>query len=183
VTAPLSLTAVMGDGFVGSVPLAPLLAVVTSACSALPPPGLPAADEAVRAALGEALNIDLQSVLTGGWAKVNAVAAAVASTREDQEAVAIVPLLDHVIAARHNPSIDLNHSGQQLCQLTFEIALVLRLKGVVLEVRRGRIQSAKSGHAVVEAVVSFLGQPLLKRASREFVLGGSGEFQPVAAEA
>jgi hypothetical protein len=168
----LALSSVLGDGgsLAGAVPLAPIMAVVGQACAALPGPALTGLEAAVRSAVETALHIDLQDVLTGSWGKVTAVASALRSTRDDLKATALTPLLDHAITSRHNPHIDVTHAGQTLCQLTFEIAVALQLKGVILEISKGRISGARGGHAVAEGTISFLGQSLLKRTSREFAL-------------
>ena len=74
------------------------------------------------------------------------------------------------------------HSGQTLLSLSLDILLTLNLKGVTVDVRHGRLHGAKSGHAVAEAVISFLGQPLIKKASKEFALPGRFPLAKTSAE-
>ena len=160
--APLSST----------LPIGPLLAAVGQAGAALPAGSPPGLETALRAALDEALHIDLNGVVTAAWGKVGALTTAIKATRADPESLAVVPLLDHAITSHHTPHIDLMHSGQTLLSLSLDILLTLNLKGVTVDVRQGRLHGAKSGHAVGEAVISFLGQPLIKKSSNEFALPG-----------
>jgi hypothetical protein len=177
--APLALDGVLAEGGQGSLsstlPLAPVLAAIGQAAPGGAPPGLEAA---VRAALDEALKIDLGQVLRGGWAKATALQAALEATAADPAALAVVPLLDHSITSKHSPHIDVLGGGQTLCRLDFELVLTLALKGVTLDVRGGRIAAAGSGHAVAEATLKFLGQPMAKKTSKSFSLAGRLAFQP-----
>ena len=181
-TAPLfaldSVLAEAGQGtLTSSLPLAPVLAAIGQAAPGGATPGLEAA---VRAALDEALKIDLSAILRGGWAKAQALQTALKATAADPDAVAVVSLLDHAITSKHAPHIDVLGAGQTLLRLDFELVLSLALKGVTLEVRDGRIQSAKSGHMVAEGVLNFLGRPLAKKTSKDVPLAGRIDFSPPA---
>ena len=72
-------------------------------------------------------------------------------------------------------------TGKQLGEVSLGIKLSLKLKGVTLELKGGRINGLRSGECSGEGVLSCQGQPLLKRATPAVPLPGRLAFTPRAA--
>lgn len=171
-----------------SRPIADLLsddapADLLKSVAGLPPALLPGAAKAVSGALDGLFDISLGSVLQASWQSIAAVKDALKTTRDDAEAKVLVPLLDHKITSSHKPHIDLVVGGKSLGGLVFEIALTLQLKGVQLEVAKGRFAGLGAGAVLGQGVFSFAGQPLIQRTSPAFNLPGRVAFKAPEAEA
>ena len=180
--APLTLKSIFSDD--PAAPIAPgaqmgaCIKAVGVACEGLPKGAVPGLNGAVEAAMDDMLSIDLGGILQRSWKKLKALDAAIQATAKDPAAVSFVPLLDHKVTAKHQPYVDLTYGTAVLGRLQFEISLNLQLRGVVLEIRQGRVAGVRSGHCQGEGVFSFGGEPILKHASKELKLGGRLMFGP-----
>lgn len=168
-------TAPIADG-IGPGAVADILKSV----SAIPSAALPGVIKALEGALDGLFDIKLGDVLQSSWQTLGAVRDAIETTRGDAEARIFVPLLDHKITSSHKPHIDLVIGGQSLAGLAFEIALILELKGVQLEVAQGRLHGLHAGAASGQGVLSFAGRPLIQRTTPALTLPGKVAFKPPA---
>lgn len=136
----------------------------------------PAMSGAVQQALEQVMDVPVGQVLEASWSKIAGLPEALALSKLNPGAVTLTPLIDHTVTSSHSPTIDLLLGGQRLCEVALEIRLSLNLKGVTLELRRGRIAGLTAGECSGEGVVSFQGAPLLKRKTRAIKLPGKLAF-------
>lgn len=149
---------------------------------------VPAASEegltgAFNTALEQVMAVQLGDILLNSWNRIGALNEAFKSTRADPSSVVIVPLLDHKVSSSHAPCIDLLCAGKELAKLAFDVSVVLQLKGVELEVRKGAISAVTAGKAVGEGKLVLGGKTLVQRKTADLPLPGRLAFapQPVAA--
>ena len=160
------------------IDLSPVMAVVAVATSALPSPVVAGIASAIKPALDVILEVGLGDVLQVSWRKLSALKNAIETTLKEQGRVELVPLLDHKITSVHQPHIDLNYGQQSLGQIKFDITLSLLLKGVLLEIREGRIDGLKAGICGGDGILAFAGKPLLRHTTAELALPGKLSFSP-----
>jgi hypothetical protein len=146
------------------------------ALKGVPKAALKSLGQAIDNAMDEVFAVPLGDILASSWEKLDHLKDAFAKTRADPEAVVFAPLMEHAITSKHTPSIDLVVGGKTLGKLELDISLALNLKGVQLEVRRGRICGLKSGDCEGEGAFSCGGQPLIKKATPPFALAGKVDF-------
>jgi hypothetical protein len=153
-----------------------LLAAANEAASGLPRAALPGLAKAMDGALEGLFTPRLDDILGRSWTKVQAVADALKATAADPAALAVVPLLDHAVTSKHSPKIDLVVAEQSLCALAFDITLALQLKGVMLQVRGGRIAALTAGACEGQGTVALAGKTLLTKKTPAFALPGRLDF-------
>lgn len=127
---------------------------------------------AFNTALEQVMAVQIGEILVASWSKLTALAEALETTRADPSSVVILPLLDHKVSSKHAPCIDLLCAGKELAKLAFDISLVLSLKGVELELRRGAVVSVKAGQAVGEGKLVLAGKTLVQRTTPPLSLPG-----------
>ncbi len=158
--------------------LAAVTAAVTAVTAALPPAAGAKIADAFHSALDEIFSVGLGDVLQASWGTLAALGDAMLATRKDPNSMVIVPLLDHKIASKHQPHIDLMYGEKCLAQISFDLLLNLALKGVMLEIRQGRIVGLKAGSCLGEGVCAFASRPLIQHKLPEFSLPGKLAFTP-----
>lgn len=142
---------------------------------------LPGGAEGLAAALGEAMEeifgAQIAEVLQASWGQVEGLGKALGDSRKDPNAVVVFPLVDHTVNSAHSPKIELFLGRKRLAELALEIELNLKLKGVALELRGGRIAGVRSGECAGEGVCLLGGQPLMKRDTPAIPLPGRLAFK------
>lgn len=174
--APLTLKDFFCDGDTPPLASGDLLANVKRGKGGLPTAALPAMSGAVEQALAQVFGVPIGNVLEASWSKVAGLPDALAASKLNPGAVTLTPLIDHTVTSTHSPKIDLFIGGQRLGEVALGIQLSLKLKGVTLELKDGRISGLRSGECSGEGVVSFGGQPLLKRKTPGLPLPGRLSF-------
>ncbi len=153
------------------------VAEILRSAAAIPAAVLPGVTKALEGALEGFFDIKLGPVLQASWQTLGAIDGAIKATKADAQAKVYVPLLDHKITSTHKPHVDLVMGGKTLAGLGFEIALTLELKGVQLEVAKGRLHGLTAGAALGQGVFSFAGRPLLQRSTPPLNLPGRVSFK------
>jgi hypothetical protein len=148
----------------------------------VPRAAVPGLQKAFGGALDGLFEPRLEDILAKSWGKLAAVQQAIKTTRDDPSGQIIIPVLDHRITSKHAPHIDLVLGEKSLGRFAFDIALALELRGIELEVRRGRICRLKGGACLGEGVFAFAGQTLIKRATPAFDLPGRLAFDTAPAD-
>ena len=133
---------------------------------------------AFNTALEQVMAVQIGDILLNSWSKVGVLNEALQSTRADPASVVIVPLLDHKVTSSHAPCIDLLCAGKELAKLAFDLSVVLQLKGVELEVRKGAISAVTAGKAVGEGKLVLAGKTLVQRKTPDLPLPGRLAFAP-----
>ncbi len=75
---------------------------------------------------------------------------------------------DHRIASTRKPRIELRYGAVKVADLDFEIELALKVKGVRLEVRGGKLVRATAGVFAAAAKLSLHDQVLVEKGTPEF---------------
>ena len=141
---------------------------------------LPAGEGAAAAlegALDKAFQVPLADVLLASWEQADALTTALTDSGKEPDAVVLLPLLDHTIASTHSPTIDLFCGRKRLAELPLEIELTLRLSGVALELRGGRITGLRSGEVAGQGACTLGGVPLIERETPAMPLPGRLAFK------
>ncbi|MGH7390137.1 MAG: hypothetical protein ACREM3_11885 [Candidatus Rokuibacteriota bacterium] len=120
-------------------------------------PGLPIGTvlDGVSRAVQELLDVPVSDILVGGWERARDVRAAIQKTRDSDDATELVPLLGHTITSEHRPYVEIVKDEVAIARLVFPLKLELRLEGVVLRVRRGRIGEILAGTVKIKATMKF----------------------------
>jgi hypothetical protein len=153
-----------------------LIAAANEAASGLPRAALPGLAKAMDGALEGLFTPRLDDILARSWGKLQAVSDALKATATDPAALAVVPLLDHAITSKHTPKIDLVVAEQALCTLAFDITLGLQLKGVLLQVKGGRIAGLTAGACEGQGTLALAGKTLISKKTPAFALPGRLDF-------
>jgi hypothetical protein len=88
-----------------------------------------------------------------------------------------VPLLEHTITSEHRPYVELFQGEVPIARLTFPVAVALKLEGVVLLVRRGRIERITAGTMTVQGTVKVEDFVLLEQKSPPLPIPGAVSFE------
>ncbi|MGF1611796.1 MAG: hypothetical protein ACFCUQ_20510 [Kiloniellales bacterium] len=118
----------------------------------------------------EALQIPLADVLCGAWGKYRELQRLADPEACDPTETVLLPLVDHRIVSKHDPVIEIKLDEAVIGRLRFELQLSLRLKGVVLMVRGGRILAIKAGSCAGDARLQCSGATIAQRHTPEFEL-------------
>ncbi len=169
------------DKPIGSQPEFAKVLSALKAASAIPAASDEGVASAFNAALDQIMAVQLGDILLASWSKVATLSQAFETTHTDPSSVVILPLLDHKVSSRHLPSIDLLCAGKELAKLVFDVSLVMALKGVELEVRRGAISAVRGGQATGEGKLELAGKTLVQRTTPALALPGRLAFTPAAA--
>ena len=129
----------------------------------------PLADEAQRA-LASALDIRLGDILTSAWSTASKLREAADPARHKPDETVVVPMFEHTVRSTQEPVVEFIYNGRQVFSLSVTIELVLRLAGVVLRVRAGRVREIVSGTCTASATLSVAGVKLAERTTREIGL-------------
>lgn len=150
---------------------------IDEACKSVPAPARAGLIKALAASLDEMFGVGIGSVLESSWGKLEVLKSTLEATRADPDKIAHVPLLDHKVTTTHQPHIDLMLGGKKLARLGFDIGLALDLRGVQLDIRKGRIHGLTGGECLGEGTFSLAGQTLLQRSTPALALPGRLAFR------
>ncbi|HEX6860512.1 MAG TPA: hypothetical protein VF138_09995 [Caulobacteraceae bacterium] len=131
---------------------------------------------AIDSALEGVLNTSMEGVLFASWKQAREVSDALAKSRRDPRAVAILPLAEHAIAAVHSPDVEVFYGRKRLAGFALRLDLQLTLRGVALEVRGGKLIAVRSGECAGAGSVSLAGETLLERQTPAIPLPGRLAF-------
>jgi hypothetical protein len=99
------------------------------------------------------LNLDLVDVVTTGWRKHAALAAAARRTAAAPGTSEVVDLATHHITVTQRPYIDLLCDGVRVGRVQLELRLDFTVAGLVAVVRAGRMVAVQAGHCTVAATL------------------------------
>ena len=129
----------------------------------------PITTEAQRA-LASVLDVSLGDILESAWATAGKLREAADPARHKPDETVIVPMVEHTVRSKQEPVLEFTCDGRPVFSLSLSIELVLRLAGVVLRVRGGRIRDIASGTCSASAALSVAGVKLIERSTREIML-------------
>ena len=143
-------------------------------------PGLPldTLRDGIGKAVQDALDVPVADILIGTWQRARDLRAALETTGKSAGATVLVPLLGHTITSKHRPYVDIVVEGVTLAHLIFTVKAELRLDGVVLRVRRGRITDILAGTVKVKGTLKFGDVVLAEKALAPISIPGSLTLRP-----
>jgi len=113
--------------------------------------------------LTSALDIEIQDILVWGWRKRNEIRQYRDQRKYPPGETQIVPLLEHSVVSKHNPTIKLMANQKELHKFKFDIVLQLKMKGVMLGIRGGKIMEIMVGSCSGSGSVQYAGITILER--------------------
>jgi hypothetical protein len=154
----------------GALERAGALAAINDRASQIP--GLPwsAVARAVGAKLDEVLDVNLAGIALSVWKKYQRLQEYRDPVRHPPEETALVPLAEHTIESVHRPHVDVLVNEAPVGRLDFEIRLALKLEGVVLKVRGGKIREIGAGRGRGQGHLKCAGVTLVERQTGNFEL-------------
>jgi hypothetical protein len=147
-----SLAAQLGGGLDRSGEGQEIKAVLVNAAPGLP---LGALLNGVAGAVQEMLDVPVTDVLLSAWNRARDLRNALQTTQESPNATVLVPLLAHTVTSEHRPYVEVKQGEVPIARLVFPLRLELRVEGVVLRVRQGRITEILGGTIKVKATLQF----------------------------
>ena len=126
----------------------------------------------IEAKIGEVLDVDIAGVLLGGWKKYRQLQQYRDTAKYPPEDTILLALVEHSIASSHHPKIEILAEQVLLGTLEFTITLALKLEGIVLKVRGGKIREIAAGRCRGKGTLACAGVTLLEKESDPFELPG-----------
>jgi uncharacterized RDD family membrane protein YckC len=126
--------------------------------------------EEAQKGLASVLNVTLNDILASAWTTVGRLRAAADPTLHKPDETILVPLLEHTVHSKQEPVLEFTYNGRRVFSLSSSVELVLRLAGVVLCVRDGRIREIVSGTCSATASLSVASVKVAERTTREIRL-------------
>jgi len=134
----------------------------------------------VTGAIPDLLQVDLGSVLVAAWKTRSELGRFTDANQYGPDETILVELTTHVVTSVHRPHLDLLVNDQPCGRLDFTVEITLRLAGVVLTIRDGKIWKATTGSCTASGRIACAGQSLSARESVPVQLPGTLVFdQPI----
>ncbi len=142
----------------------------------------PGVSRIIARALGQALQVDLQKVLVGGWNTYRSLLEYADPAKHPPEEIGQVALGRHVISSTHKPRVNVFLNGRKLADVEFEVALELEIESAILTVQNARVKEVSVGRCTGTGTLSCEGAALVQRHTREIDFPGRlklGEGLPI----
>ncbi len=110
--------------------------------------------------------------IEGGWKKYRQLQQYRDTTKYPPEETILLSLTEHSIASSHHPKIEILAGEVPVGSLEFTITLALKLEGVVLKVRGGKIREISAGRCRGKGSLECAGVALLQKETDPFDLPG-----------
>ena len=121
-----------------------------------------------RREVDKLMDLSVEKVLFDGWMKLERFKKCVEESKARPDDAFFQDLDDHKIASTHKPRIELRYGAVKIADLDFEMELALKVKGVRLEVRGGKLVRATAGVFAANAKLSLHDQVLVEKGTPEF---------------
>jgi hypothetical protein len=126
----------------------------------------------IEARMGEILDLDVVGVLLGGWKKYRQLQQYRDATKYPPDETVLLSLAEHAISSSHHPKIEILAEQLLLARLEFTITLALKLEGIVLKVRGGKIREICAGRCRGKGTLACAGVSLLEKETEPLELPG-----------
>lgn len=91
------------------------------------------------------LDVDLGQIILSSWERYRLLSKYGDREAYPPEETILVPMIEHKIQSTHRPSVEILINEAPVGRLDFDIRLTLKLEGVVLKVRDGRVREIRAG--------------------------------------
>ena len=142
--------------------VAPLAGKVSAAAG---PAGWQQALRDVACEIPDLLQVDVSRVLAEAWKQDRELGRFTDPRQYAPHETILVELTTHVVSSQHKPYLDLFVKDQVRGRLDFTVEIALRLEGVVLTIKDGKIWRATTGSCTASGRVACAEQTLSARES------------------
>jgi hypothetical protein len=146
----------------------PLTQAISEAAQKFPSTCWKDVESGCRDEVDKLLDLSVERVLFDGWMKLERFKKCVEESKARPDDAFFQDLDDHRIASTHRPRIELRYGAVKVADLDFEIELALKVKGVRLELRGGKVVCATAGVFAAAAKLSLHDQVLVEKGTPEF---------------
>jgi hypothetical protein len=129
-----------------------------------------ALEAAVSSKLAEVLDIDPVTLFAGAWEKYHLLSDA--ATKSKSGETVLVPLDEHAVKWKLHPYVEIQLGPDVLRRIEFEVALSLKLKGIVVRVQSGEIRGIEAGSCEGSAEISVANSSIWKHDIKPIALPG-----------
>ena len=157
-----------GDPLEGCKDAQPLAEAISNAAKGFPSACWDDVQGGCRREVDKLMDLSVERVLFDGWMKLERFKKCVEESRARPEDAFFQDLDDHKIASTHKPRIELRYGAVKVADLDFEMELALKVKGVRLEIRGGKVVCATAGVCAANAKLSLHEHVLLDRGTPDF---------------
>ncbi|WP_165185600.1 hypothetical protein [Caulobacter soli] len=146
----------------------PLVDAISQAARKFPSACWDDVEGGCRREVDKLMDLSVEGVLFDGWMKLERFKKCVEQSKAHPDDAFFQDLDDHKIASTHKPRIELRYGAVKVADLDFEMELALKVKGVRLEVRGGRVVCATAGVFAASAKLSLHDHVLVEKGTPEF---------------
>ena len=157
-----------GDPLAACKDSPPLVEAISKAAQDFPSACWGDVESGCRREVDKLLDLSVERVLFDGWMTLERFKKCVEESKAHPDDAFFQDLDDHKIASTHKPRIELRYGAVKIADLDFEMELALKVKGVRLEVRGGKVVAATAGIVAANAKLSLHDQVLVEKGTPEF---------------
>ncbi len=142
----------------------------------------PMAFKEVVKKINDLLNIRVLDILAAAWNKYRELLKYAERNKYSPDETFLVQLAEHTIKSVHHPYIEILINDKPLGKIDFEIVVSLALKGIILEIRDGKIKEILTGSCKGKGTIKCEKFLILEKETESFPLPGSislGEGVPI----
>lgn len=147
-----------------------LMATIKGRVARIPGLSWPLVAREVGAKVNEALDVNLAGIIFSAWKKYQRLQEYRDPAKHPPDETILVPLAEHTIESVHRPHVDIMVNEASIGRFEFEIRLALRLEGVILTVRGGKIRAIGAGRCRAEGSLKCAGVTVVERQTGNFEL-------------
>ena len=113
-------------------------------------------------------NVRLKDVLENAWKKYDEIEKYLDTENFDTEETFLIPLARHTIISDHHPAVEIRLGEVFTGKIDFDLHLELAMSGILLMIKKGKIEGVKAGKCQSRGYFSCEGIPLFENESSEF---------------
>jgi hypothetical protein len=127
--------------------------------------------------LADGLDVGIGDILVGAWRKRQEIIRYRDTEKYPPDQTNVVPLIEHTVTSKHSPTIQPVINNVPLKKIKFDIVLKLKLKGVMLKIRGGKIMEILVGSCTGSGSIEYAGYAVLKKETQPFNLPASMKLE------
>lgn len=120
--------------------------------------------QAVGGKLRELLRVPITTIMARAWKDLKDVREAIETTSRSPDRTELVALADHTIQSEQKPYLDLYQGGKRIGRIVFPASLEIELRGLVLEIEKGRIHKMRAGDVRIRGTLKVGDFTLVEKA-------------------
>jgi hypothetical protein len=123
--------------------------------------------------INELLDVKISDILVNSWNKCFEIVQYINKSRKLPNETFFVSLAEHKVRSEHNPSLKVLMNEEVIREINFNIAIVLIIKAMILEIKGGKIKKIHvTGSCKGQGAVKCEGFLVLERETRSIFLPG-----------